>query len=368
MVKRGRRPSHGADEWRRRSTRKRATPRAQMCARRLLPGCGQGCYRDQSQNPLTGKEPSRAYARPAALRASLTAAARRSNHLSVPRARRNRSRCRRAERQCEPSFASSSAATNWQGLRWRPERATAFSGAAAATSLPAGAASAACRDRGGSAGGGEAAAVASLRPNGSRAIGGLSTAFRIRTIRALGAMADAGTTAGADVSLDSGRARRRTLEAARLCRRDSRGWPRAHPRSGRCRVHSPGTRRHAQPQRSPSLRCPNGEGRRHPKHKARPRCPRTAGTLAAMRNSRRKRGVGEKSPNSGCRPECSMRPPCEKSATRTFKPPNGSVALRKTTFPGAGFAVGPKKSVPASSRELRRNSTLPPMAGTSRVR
>ena len=70
------------------------------------------------------------------------------------------------------------------------DRATAFSGAAA------------CRDRGGSAGGGEAAAVASLRPNGSRAIGALSTAFRIRTIRALGAMADAGTTAGADVSLD----------------------------------------------------------------------------------------------------------------------------------------------------------------------
>ena len=82
------------------------------------------------------------------------------------------------------------------------DRATAFSGAAAATSLPAGAASAACRDRGGSAGGGEAAAGASLRPNGSLAIGGLSTAFRIRTIRALGAMADAGATAGADVSPD----------------------------------------------------------------------------------------------------------------------------------------------------------------------
>ena len=42
----------------------------------------------------------------------------------------------------------------------------------------------------------------SLRPNGSRAIGGLSTAFRTRTTRALGAMAGAGATAGADVSLD----------------------------------------------------------------------------------------------------------------------------------------------------------------------
>src|SRR6478735_1452993 len=177
MVKRGRRPSHGADEWRRRSTRKRATPRAQMCARRLLPGCGQGCYRDQSQKPLTGKEPSRAYARPAALRASLTAAARTVFCFFFG-----------GDKLAMPSLAA--------------DRATAFSGAAAATSLPAGAASAACRDRGGSAGGGEAAAVASLRPNGSRAIGGLSTAFRIRTIRALGAMADAGTTAGADVSLD----------------------------------------------------------------------------------------------------------------------------------------------------------------------
>jgi hypothetical protein len=83
-----------------------------------------------------------------------------------------------------------------------PDRVIALSGAAAAASLPAGTASAACRDTGGSAGGGEAAAGASLRPNGSLAIVGLSTAFRIRTTRAFGAMADAGATAGADVSLD----------------------------------------------------------------------------------------------------------------------------------------------------------------------
>ena len=202
MVKRGRRPSHGADEWRRRSTRKRATPCAQMCARRLLPGCGQGCYRDQSQNPLTGKEPSRAYARPAALRASLTAAA---------RARQSSCRSSRQKESFSMSLRREAARTVFCFFfggdklampSLAADRATAFSGAAAATSLPAGAASAACRDRGGSAGGGEAAAVASLRPNGSRAIGALSTAFRIRTIRALGAMADAGTTAGADVSLD----------------------------------------------------------------------------------------------------------------------------------------------------------------------
>jgi hypothetical protein len=63
--------------------------------------------------------------------------------------------------------------------------------------LPAGAAFEACVDSGVPAGG-AAAAGASLRPNGSRAIAGLSTAFRIRTMRALGAMAEA----GADVSLD----------------------------------------------------------------------------------------------------------------------------------------------------------------------
>ena len=78
-----------------------------------------------------------------------------------------------------------------------PGRTPAFSGADAGTSLPAGAAFEACVDSGVSAGG-AAAAGASLRPNGSRAIAGLSTAFRIRTMRALGAMAEA----GADVSLD----------------------------------------------------------------------------------------------------------------------------------------------------------------------
>ena len=70
--------------------------------------------------------------------------------------------------------------------------------------------------------GGEAAAGASLRPKGSRAIAGLSIAFRIRTMRGLGAMAESGAAAGADVSLDLWADTRRTLAAARLCRRDSR--------------------------------------------------------------------------------------------------------------------------------------------------
>ena len=81
-----------------------------------------------------------------------------------------------------------------------PGRTPAFSGADAGTSLPAGAAFEACVDSGVSAGG-AAAAGASLRPNGSRAIAGLSTAFRIRTMRGLGAMAEAGAPAGSDVSL-----------------------------------------------------------------------------------------------------------------------------------------------------------------------
>ena len=114
-----------------------------------------------------------------------------------------------------------------------PGRTPAFSGAAAGTSLPAGAAFEACVDSGVSAGG-EAAAGASLRPKGSRAIAGLSTAFRIRTMRGLGAMADA----GADVSLDLGGHVGGRLRPRGCAGVISRGWPRAHPRSGRCRAQS----------------------------------------------------------------------------------------------------------------------------------
>jgi hypothetical protein len=54
---------------------------------------------------------------------------------------------------------------------------------------------------------------ASLRPNGSRAIGGLSTAFRTRTTRALGAMAVPARRPARMSRSISGRALRRTLEA-----------------------------------------------------------------------------------------------------------------------------------------------------------
>jgi hypothetical protein len=168
---------------------------------RLCAGHGQGRYRDQSQKPLTGEEPSRAYARPAALRASLTAAARaRQSSCRSSRQKESFSMSLRRELAARTVFCfffgGDKLATP------APDRATGFSDAAAATSLLAATLSAAGGDTGGSAGGGETAAGTSLRPNGSLAIGGLSTAFRIRTIRALGAMADAGATAGADVSLD----------------------------------------------------------------------------------------------------------------------------------------------------------------------
>jgi hypothetical protein len=56
-----------------------AAPASERCARmsRQLPACRrQGLYRDQSQKPLMDEEPSRAYARPTALPASFTTAAR----------------------------------------------------------------------------------------------------------------------------------------------------------------------------------------------------------------------------------------------------------------------------------------------------
>ena len=76
----------------------------------------------------------------------------------------------------------------------------------------------------------------------------------------------------------SGRALRRTLAAARLCRRELSGLAARASALGPV----PGSLSWdaaacASLRRSPSLRGPNGEGRRRRKRKARPRCPRTAG-------------------------------------------------------------------------------------------
>ena len=181
----------------RRLSRRRAG-RAQMCAPRLHPGCGKRCYRDQSQNPLNEDAASRALARPTGLRASFAAAAR-AFQSSCRSSRQKKSFPRHCGESwhSEPSSMPSSCGDESATSSLAPGRVAAFSGADAGTSLPAGAAFEACVKLGVSAGG-AAAAGASLRPNGSRAIAGLSTAFRIRTMRALGAMAEA----GADVSLD----------------------------------------------------------------------------------------------------------------------------------------------------------------------
>src|SRR3954464_3544582 len=158
-------------------------------------------YRDQSQKPLAGKEPSRAYARPAAPRPSLTEAAR-ARQSSCRSSCQNESLSMSLRREAVRTvfcffFGGDELAT--PSLAADPT--TAFSEPAATTSLPAGVVSTVCRDPDESAGS-EAAAGASPLPRGIRAIGGLSTAFRIRTIRTLGAMADAGATSGGDVSLD----------------------------------------------------------------------------------------------------------------------------------------------------------------------
>ena len=88
--------------------------------------------------------------------------------------------------------------------------------------------------------------------------------------------------------------------------------------------------------------------------------------IAAMRSSRRNRRVGEKSPNSGCRPECSMRLPSERarqepSSRRTVPSPEG-----KRHFLVRGSTSAQKISAGESrnSEELDGSSH----GGNSRVR
>ena len=142
------------------------------------------------------------------------------------------------------------------------------------------------------------------------------------------------------------------------------GWPRAHPHSGRCRNHSPGPPRHADLRRSPSLRCPNGEGRRHRIRKALPRCHRTAGRSPQCA-ARGVTALGEKSPNSGCRPECSMRPPCER-ARQEFSSRRTVPSHEENDIPWRGVRRRPQKNQSrrvARLKGTRRSSH----AGTSHV-
>ena len=117
----------------------RKTRCGQMRRRRLLPGCTQGCYRDQSQKPLTGKEPSRAYARPGALRPSLTAAAgARQSSCRSSRQKESFSMSSRRELAARTVFCFFFGGDKLATPSLAADRATAFSGAAAAASLPAG--------------------------------------------------------------------------------------------------------------------------------------------------------------------------------------------------------------------------------------
>ena len=94
--------------------------------------------------------------------------------------------------------------------------------------------------------------------------------------------------------------------------------------------------------------------------------PPHSSEIAAMRSSRRNRRLGEKSPNSGCRPECSMRLPSERArqepSSRTTVPsPEG-----KRHFLVRGSTSAQKISAGESrnSEELDGSSH----GGNSRVR
>jgi hypothetical protein len=87
--------------------------------------------------------------------------------------------------------------------------------------------------------------------------------------------------------------------------------------------------------------CPDDEGRRLPIHTSRrqsartaPRSPQCAARAAAAASER-----ADRTRDGGA-----LNVPCAhlaKSATRTFEPPNGSVARRKTTFRCAMFDTAP---------------------------
>jgi hypothetical protein len=200
--------------------------------------------------------------------------------------------------------------------------ATAFSAAATGRS-PAGAvAFEAC---GGSRGSlaSDAVAGASLRPNGSRAIGELSTVFRIRTIRGLGAIADAAAAACADVWPDA------SLDVLLDVLLDS--WTCTSPEASGAilpaRISGPVAGESALAlvpacvSWEPAALAASTDSDEAvsewrsattPDTHIAPANVPSSRAVAAIRISRRKRGEGDKSPNSGCRSECSMRSPAKK--------------------------------------------------------
>src|SRR3954471_3454761 len=84
--------------------------------------------------------------------------------------------------------------------------------------------------------------------------------------------------------------------------------------------------------------------------------------IAAMRSSRRNRRVGEKSPNSGCRPECSMRLPSERARQEPSSRPTVPSPEGKRNFLVRGSTSAQK----IGAGESRDSEELDgrPMAGT----
>ena len=143
-----------------------------------------------------------------------------------------------------------------------------------------------------------------------------------------------------------GRVRRRGCAGVSL----GAGRARIRARAAAGTVHSPGTPRHAELRRSPVAARSEWRRATTPDTQSAPAMPPHSREIAAMRSSRRNRGVGEKSPNSGCRPECSMRPPCERarqelSSRRTVPSHEGK------RFPSRQVRRRSHKSVRANRRE-----------------
>ena len=112
---------------------------AQMFARRLPPGRRLRCYRDQSQNPPNDEVASRAYARPAALRPSLTAAARpRQSSCRSSRQKESLPVSLRRELALRTVFSAFFGGDELARPSVAPVRVSAFSGVAPRTSALAG--------------------------------------------------------------------------------------------------------------------------------------------------------------------------------------------------------------------------------------
>ena len=105
---------------------------------------------------------------------------------------------------------------------------------------------------------------------------------------------------------------------------------------------------------------------RTPDTQSAPAMPPHSREIAAMRSSRRNRRVGEQSPNSGWRPECSMRLPSERARQEPSSRPTVPSPEGKRHFLVRGSTSAQK----ISARESRNSEELDGSShgGNSRVR